>query len=71
MSVESIVPHGPSPSSRPLRHASSAARLLSRPAGMWRVPHGVGVPGHIAYVPYRVLGRVSVTRGYDARGGAA
>ncbi len=51
---------------RPIWACGPAARLLTRPAGAWRVPHGVGVPGHIAYVPYRVLGRVSVMAGYAA-----
>jgi hypothetical protein len=46
--------------------AGPASRLLSRPCGFWRVPHGIGVPGHLAYVPYRVLARVSVTGGYSA-----
>ena len=51
----------------PLRHCGPVARLLSRPMGMWRVPHGLGVPGHLAYVPYRVLSRPSVMSGYTSK----
>jgi hypothetical protein len=36
---------------------------------MWRVPHGIGKPGDIAYVPYRVIARPSVMGGYDAQPG--
>jgi hypothetical protein len=56
---------------KPLRHSGPAARLLSRPSGMWRVPHGLGVPGHLAFVPYRVLARPSVMGGYSTKVGAA
>ena len=55
---------------KPLRQSSPAARLLSRPCGNWRTPHGVGTPGDIAFVPFRVLCRVSVMGGYAARAGA-
>jgi len=54
------------PKARPLWEAGIAARLLTRACGTWRVPHGLGVPGHFAYVPYRVLAAVSVRAGYDA-----
>lgn len=49
----------------PIRQAGPCARLLTRPCGFWRVPHGIGVPGHIAYMPYRVVCRVSVLGGYS------
>jgi len=59
-------PIGDVPKIRPLWEAGPAARLLTRACGMWRVPHGLGVPGHFAYVPYRVLAAASVQGGYDA-----
>ena len=51
----------------PIWKRGPAARLLSRPCGLWRVPHGIGVPGHFAFVPYRVLSRASVMDGYSAK----
>ncbi len=48
-----------------------AARLLTRPCGFWRIPHGIGVPGTISYMPYRVLCRVSVLAGYSAQAAGA
>lgn len=51
---------------KPIWQSGCAARLLSRPRGTWRVPHGVGKPGDIAFVPYQVLARPSNSGGYTA-----
>ncbi len=44
-----------------------ARGLLSKPCGMWRVPHPLGVPGHWAFVPWQNVPRCSVMGGYDGK----